>query len=58
MFTDLSEDQVRAIGLSHGMSDDKILSLDDAWAALRFQFKERPRLNRPSSQPELQTPGV
>jgi hypothetical protein len=40
------------------MSDDKILSLDDAWAALRFQFKERPRLNRPSSQPELQTPGV
>lgn len=58
MFTDLSEDQVRAIGLSHGMSDDKILSLDDIWAALRFQFKERPRLNRPSSKPELQTPGA
>ena len=53
VFTDLNEELVRAAGLSLGLSDDKQTPLDDVWAALRFTFKERPRLNRPSSQPEL-----
>jgi len=58
MFTDLNEELVRKAGLSHGLSDDKLISLDDTWAALRFEFKERPRLNRPSSKPELIVPGA
>ena len=35
-FTDLSQDLVRSVGLGAGMTDDKILSLDDIWAALRL----------------------
>ena len=35
-FTDLSEELVRSVGLAAGMTDDKILSLDEIWAALRF----------------------
>lgn len=55
MFTDLSEEQVRAVGLAAGFTDDRITSLDETWAALRFVFKERPRrpLPRPAS---LQVP--
>ena len=55
MFTDLTEEQVRAIGLANGLSDDKLLSLDDAWAALRFVFKERPRRPLPRAV-EAQVP--
>jgi len=55
VFTDLSEEQVRAAGLALGLSDDKQTTFDDVWTALRFEFKERPRLSRPSSQPELGT---
>ncbi len=49
VFTDLSEDAVRRAGLERGLSDDKLLALDDSWMALRFVFKERPRLQRPAS---------
>ncbi|HYZ89047.1 MAG TPA: hypothetical protein VE620_07115 [Myxococcales bacterium] len=48
-FTDLSEDLVRAVGLATGMTDDKILSLDEIWAALRFIEKDRERLPLPRS---------
>ena len=43
-FTDLTEQQVRAVGLSHALIDDKLISADDIWAGLRFIFKERDRL--------------
>jgi hypothetical protein len=48
-FTDLSQDLVRSVGLAAGMTDDKILSLDDIWAALRFIEKDRERLPLPRS---------
>jgi hypothetical protein len=49
-FTDLTEDQVRAAGLAHALVDDKLLSLDDIWAGLRFVFKERDRLQVPRAE--------
>ena len=49
-FTDLNEEQVRAAGLSHALVDDKLLSVDDIWAGLRFVFKERDRLQLPRSE--------
>ena len=55
MFTDLSEEQVRAVGLANGLTDDRILSLDETWAALRFVFKERPRRTLPRTS-EVQAP--
>ncbi|MBS2024146.1 MAG: hypothetical protein JST92_17220 [Deltaproteobacteria bacterium] len=55
MFTDLTEEQVRAVGLSNGLTDDKFLSLDETWASLRFVFKERPRRNLPRTS-EVQIP--
>lgn len=48
-FTDLSQDLVRSVGLGAGMTDDKILSLDEIWAALRFVEKDRERLPLPRS---------
>jgi len=48
-FTDLSQDLVRSVGLAAGMSDDKIISIDEIWAALRFIVKERERLPVPRS---------
>ena len=48
-FTDLSQDLVRSVGLGAGMTDDKIISLDDIWAALRFVEKNRDRLPLPRS---------
>lgn len=46
-FTDLTEEQVRACGLSHGLTDDKIISADEIWAGLRFALRERDRLPLP-----------
>ena len=48
VFTDLTEEQVRAVGLAAGLVDNKIISLDEVWAGLRFIFKERNRLYIPS----------
>jgi len=48
-FTDLSQDLVRSVGLGAGMTDDKIISLDEIWAALRFVEKDRERLPLPRS---------
>jgi hypothetical protein len=49
VFTDLTEEQVRAVGHAGGFVDDKIVAIDDVWAGLRFIFKERDRLYTPSS---------
>ena len=46
-FTDLTEEQVRAAGLAHALVDDKLVSVDDIWAGLRFVFKERDRIPVP-----------
>jgi hypothetical protein len=48
VFTDLTEEQVRAIGLASGLVDNKLIALDEVWAGLRFIFKERDRLFIPS----------
>jgi hypothetical protein len=48
-FTDLSEELVRSVGLAAGMTDDKIISIDEIWAALRFVDKTRDRLPLPKS---------
>ena len=49
VFTDLTEELVRSVGLAAGLVDNKIISLDEIWAGLRFIFKERDRLYTPSS---------
>lgn len=47
-FTDLTEDLVRAVGLAGGLTDDKIISVDEIWSALRFVLKDRERLPLPT----------
>jgi hypothetical protein len=41
--TDLSEDVIRAIGLSHGLVDVKVAAVDDVWSGLKFvrRLKDR-----------------
>ena len=46
-FTDLDEQLVRAVGLAAGMTDNKIISIDEIWSALRFIVKERDRVPLP-----------
>ncbi len=46
-FTDLDEALVRAVGLAAGLTDNKIIALDEIWSALRFVEKERDRLPLP-----------
>ncbi len=48
VFTDLTEELVRSVGMASGLVDDKILSFDDVWAGLRFIWKERDRLYTPA----------
>ena len=48
VFTDLTEELVRSVGLAAGLQDNKIISLDEIWAGLRFIFKERDRLYTPA----------
>jgi len=47
VFTDLTEEQIRSVGLAAGLVDNKIITVDDFWAGLRFTFKERDRLVLP-----------
>lgn len=54
-FTDLSEEQVRSVGLAHNLTDVKIISIDEIWAALRFVVRERDRLLIPR-KPEISVP--
>ncbi len=37
--SDLSFDVVQAIGLGHGLVDNKSCSVDESWQALRFVFR-------------------
>ena len=46
-FTDLDEQLVRAVGLAAGLTDNKIIAVDEIWSALRFVEKERDRLPLP-----------
>ena len=46
-FTDLDESQVRAVGLAGGLTDNKLISVDEIWSALRFIEKDRERLPLP-----------
>lgn len=48
-FTDLDEPQVRAVGLANGLTDNKIIALDEIWSGLRFVEKDRERLPLPRS---------
>src|SRR5438105_823609 len=54
-FTDLDEQLVRAVGLHAGLTDNKIISIDEIWSALRFVEKERERLPVPHAS-ELPAP--
>ncbi|MDQ2897481.1 MAG: DUF3052 domain-containing protein [Actinomycetota bacterium] len=44
MVTDLSDAEVRAIGLATGLVDNKVCAIDETWSALRFVYRraERP----------------
>ncbi len=44
--TDLTENVVRDVGLSHGMVDNKVCAVTDVWSGLRFVVRlgDRPRL--------------
>jgi len=46
-FTDLDEQLVRAVGLAAGLTDNKMISMDEIWSALRFVEKPRDRLSLP-----------
>jgi hypothetical protein len=48
-FTDLDEQLVRAVGLAGGLTDNKIIAVDEIWSALRFVEKPRDRLSLPRS---------
>jgi hypothetical protein len=43
--TDLTEGEVRAIGLGAGLVDNKVCAVDETWSGLRFviRLKDRPR---------------
>jgi hypothetical protein len=43
--TDLTENDVREIGLASGLVDNKVCAVDGVWSGLRFVFrlKDRPR---------------
>jgi hypothetical protein len=49
-FTDVTEERVRAVGLSHALVDDKLLAVDSLWGGLRFLHKERDRIKIPPSK--------
>jgi hypothetical protein len=38
--TPLNQQRVRAVGLSHGLVDNKICSIDDTWSALLFRKRQ------------------
>ena len=41
--TDLSSNIVREIGLSNGLVDVKVCSIDDTWSALKFMYRREDR---------------
>jgi len=45
--TDLRENIVRDVGLSHGLVDNKVCAVDDMWSGLRFVYR---LTDRPSAR--------
>jgi len=45
MVTDVTENDVRAVGLAAGLVDNKVCAIDDVWSGLRFVFRlvDRPK---------------
>ena len=41
--TDLDENVVREIGLSHGLVDVKVCAVDDTWSGLKFVYRLKDR---------------
>jgi len=43
--TDVTETDVRAVGLAAGLVDNKVCAIDDVWSGLRFVFRlvDRPK---------------
>jgi hypothetical protein len=43
--TDLDENKIRAIGLAHGLVDNKVCAVSEVWSGLRFVYrlKDRPK---------------
>ena len=54
-FTDLDEQLVRAVGLAAGLTDNKVIAVDEIWSALRFVEKQRDRLPLPRTS-EMSAP--
>ena len=41
--TDLSFEAVQAVGLAHGLVDNKSAAIDESWQALRFVYRREDR---------------
>ena len=41
--TDLTEDAVRAVGLTAGLVDNKVCAIDRVWSGLRFVYRRKDR---------------
>jgi hypothetical protein len=41
--TDVNENLVREIGLSHGLVDVKVCAVDDVWSGLKFMYRLKDR---------------
>jgi hypothetical protein len=41
MLTDVSETEVRALGLAAGLVDHKICAIDATWSGLRFALRHK-----------------
>jgi hypothetical protein len=39
--SDVSETEVRALGLAAGMVDHKVCAIDETWSGLRFALRKR-----------------
>lgn len=49
--TDLNENVIRGLGLSHGLVDVKVAAIDEVWSGLKFvrRVENRGRLSTPDS---------
>jgi hypothetical protein len=56
VITDLTEDEVRNIGLELGLVDVKVCAVTEIWSGLKFviRLKDRPQKGRPSTTPSKQ----
>lgn len=54
--TDLTEDVIRAVGLTHGLVDVKVIAVDAVWSGLKFVRRLRDRGESASSAARLAKP--